>query len=208
MRCLVSNFDLNFLEQIMDLTKFSGNPKTEWITDSKDMDRDMRLLEDFHYTHKKKKWPAPKGSIINGASIPRVFWSLIGSPYTDDYRMASIVHDVACEPDSGESRRDADKMFYEACRDGGCGLIQARILYIGVRIGSFIGRKSDNKKIPDNDYKKLDQPHKHYSDLQKKLIEINDEMTKSLQDDASTDEMDKIINKHRISIELLASKLP
>ncbi|MGQ0442274.1 MAG: DUF1353 domain-containing protein [Methylophilaceae bacterium] len=191
----------------MDLTKFSGNPKTEWIADKKDMDRDMKLIGGFSYTHDKCEWKAPNGSIINGASIPRALWSLIGSPYTDDYRMASIVHDVACEADSTVSRKDADKMFYQACRDGGCGYIQARVLYIGVRIGAFIGRKSDNKKIPDNDYKKLNELHKNYSALEKKLIEINDEMTRSLPDNAGTDKMDKVINKHRDSIALLAQKL-
>ncbi|BCS53643.1 hypothetical protein GSbR_07600 [Geobacter sp. SVR] len=60
---------------------FSGNPKTEWLTDSNDGDRDMLLLEDFWYDDPdEKRWMAPVGSVINGAGIPRPLWATIGSP--------------------------------------------------------------------------------------------------------------------------------
>ena len=65
---------------------FSGNPKTEWLVNASEEDRDMRLLEDFDYTDPDGRvWPAPKDSIVNGASIPRPLWSTVGSPYTDGY---------------------------------------------------------------------------------------------------------------------------
>ncbi len=98
---------------------FSGNPKTEWLVDRSGADRNMRLLEDFLYTDPDgKKWPAPSGSIIDGASIPRPLWATVGSPYTDDYRRASVVHDVACDSPA-IPRKDADVMFYHACLAGG-----------------------------------------------------------------------------------------
>lgn len=107
---------------------FSEDPQTEWITDPEKADRNMKLLADFSYTDPNNRvWLAPKGSKINGASIPRPLWSTVGSPYTDDYRRASIVHDVACAPDSGVPRKDADAMFFHACRAGGCDAVQARI---------------------------------------------------------------------------------
>ena len=78
--------------------KFSGNPKTEWLTDSAEADRDMKLLEDFWYEDPKgRTWEAPSGSVVNGASVPRDLWAIVGTPYTGDYRKASIVHDVACD---------------------------------------------------------------------------------------------------------------
>jgi hypothetical protein len=118
---------------------FSGNPKTEWLVDTGKEDRDMLLLEDFWYIDPDgRKWEAPNGSVINGASIPRPLWSTVGSPYTDDYRRASIVHDVACH-DPAILRKDADKMFYFACMAGGCTKGQAKILYAGVRIGAWAG---------------------------------------------------------------------
>jgi len=120
--------------------KFSGNPKTEWLTHLGSADRDMKLLEDFWYTDPDgEKWRAPTGSIINGASIPRPLWSTVGSPYTDDYRNASVVHDVACDDPqiTPAKRKKADKMFYYACLAGGCSTSQARLLYLGVRIGAW-----------------------------------------------------------------------
>lgn len=118
---------------------FSGNPKTEWIVDVGNADREMQLLEDFWYDDPDgRRWDAPKGSVINGASIPRPLWSTVGSPYTDDYRRASIVHDVACN-DSIVPRKAADKMFYFACLAGGCSNKQAKILYAGVRTGAWAG---------------------------------------------------------------------
>jgi len=118
--------------------QFSGNPKTEWLVQPTG-DRDMKLLEDFWYDDPKGgHWLAPKGSVINGASIPQALWSTVGSPYTDSYRRASIVHDVACG-DSTIKRDEANEMFYYACLAGGCSFIQAKILYAGVRVGAWAG---------------------------------------------------------------------
>lgn len=97
----------------------------------------MRLLEGFWYDDPAgRRWSAPKGSITNGASIPEALWSSVGSPYTGDYRRAAIVHDVACST-PGVEREAADDMFYSACLAGGCSKIQAKALYLGVRIGAW-----------------------------------------------------------------------
>ncbi len=116
---------------------FSGNPKAEWLNEPGD-DRRMRLLDDFWYEDPgNKRWSAPAGSVIDGASIPAPLWSVVGSPYTGEYRRASVVHDVACN-DPSVPRKDADRMFYYACLAGGCSPEQARILYAGVRIGARV----------------------------------------------------------------------
>jgi hypothetical protein len=122
---------------------FSGNPEAVWLTNDGTEDRKMKLLEAFVFTDPAKKpWNAPKGSVVDGASIPRALWTLIGSPYTGNYRRASVVHDVACEEAVGNSakRRAADRMFFHACRAGGCSIRQSIILYIGVRIGAWASR--------------------------------------------------------------------
>ncbi|UUZ48363.1 DUF1353 domain-containing protein [Massilia sp. B-10] len=93
---------------------FSGNPKTEWLSDQGG-DRDMRMLEAFWYIDPNgRRWDAPAGTVVNGASIPRTLWSTVGSPYTGDYRRAALVHDAAVGS-SGVLRADADTMFYFAC---------------------------------------------------------------------------------------------
>lgn len=121
--------------------EFSGEPQALWLTEDGTEDRKMRLIEDFWFRDPRgKKWGAHKGDEVDGASIPRALWTLLGSPYTGDYRRASIVHDRACVTAGSNpaKRRAADRMFYYACRAGGCSIWQATLLYIGVRIGAIL----------------------------------------------------------------------
>jgi hypothetical protein len=119
---------------------FSGNPKTEWLPDG----RNMKLLERFSYTDSKgKEWIAPEGSVTDGASIPKALWTLIGGPFEGQYRNAAIIHDVVCQNHKTlEERRSGDRMFYRACLAGGCSKRQSIHMYLGVRTGTnldFIG---------------------------------------------------------------------
>jgi hypothetical protein len=107
---------------------FEGTVKTEWV----EANRKMQLLENFDYVDPRgTRWPAPKGSIIDGASIPQVLWSVVGSPYTGEYRNASVVHDVACVK-RDRPWQDVHRMFYEACRAGGVGEQKAKLMYAAV----------------------------------------------------------------------------
>ena len=73
--------------------KFIGSVKVEWLDDP----RNMQLLEDFIYIDSNNlEWIALRGSIIDGASIPKFFWRVIGSPFIGLYRDASVIHDVYC----------------------------------------------------------------------------------------------------------------
>jgi len=119
--------------------EFSSDPQTVWLTEDGTDDRKMALLRGFSFKDPAAKvWLAPAGSVIDGASIPRALWTIVGSPYTGDYRRASIVHDVACDQAGGDEkkRRAADRMFFHACRAGGCSIWQSTVLYLGVRIGA------------------------------------------------------------------------
>src|SRR3954463_15032907 len=52
--------------------------------------RKADLLKSFRYPDATgKPGEAPAGTAIDGASIPQVFWSLIGGPYEGKYRFAS-----------------------------------------------------------------------------------------------------------------------
>lgn len=117
---------------------FSGEPRTIWLTEPA-ADRRMELIEAITFTDAAGRvWDAPAGHRVDGASIPRALWTVVGSPYTGDYRRASILHDVACDrnPKDGPERRAGDEMFYAACRAGGCGRLEAKLLFLGVRMGS------------------------------------------------------------------------
>lgn len=93
---------------------------------------DGRLLTDFAYRDPHGKvWTAPQGSIVNGASIPKAFWSLVGGPWDGAYRQASVIHDVACVRMS-EPWPEAHRAFYEACRCGGVDERTAKLMYWAV----------------------------------------------------------------------------
>lgn len=107
----------------------------------------MILEEEFFYIDKdQKKWVVPKYGELNGATIPRVLWSIIGSPFVGSYRRASVVHDYFVgegnNPDvTYQERREADKMFFRACRTDGCSWSFAAKLYIGVSVGSWSSKR-------------------------------------------------------------------
>ena len=118
---------------------FSGEPEVVWLTEDGTPDRSVRLLKPLSFTDpKNEEWKAPVDAVVDGASIPRALWTIVGSPYTGDYRRASVVHDVACGEAGGDKkkRRKADRMFFHACRAGGCSIWQSILLYLGVRVGA------------------------------------------------------------------------
>ena len=105
--------------------------------------RQLHLLNDVSYTAPDGiVWTAPAGWTIDGASIPKPFWSIIGGPLEGRYRNASIFHDVACD------RRDrpwdkAAMMFYQAMRCGGASEEKSKIMYYAVyRFGPHWGSGS------------------------------------------------------------------
>lgn len=108
--------------------RFEGNVVTKWITD----DLEMELVEPFVYVDPAgKKWTAPSGSIINGASIPSMFWSVIGGPFEGRFRKASVLHDAACD-EKREPWQDVHRMFYDACRCSRVGVGKAQTMYWAV----------------------------------------------------------------------------
>lgn len=110
--------------------RFAGHVVSEWLGDG----RSMRLTEPFEYVDPEgARWVAPAGSIVNGASIPRFFWRIVGSPLTGCYRRASVLHDVHCDFRT-RSWQHVHRMFYRAMRADGCGWLQASVMYWAVRI--------------------------------------------------------------------------
>jgi hypothetical protein len=114
--------------------KFTGRVAVEWIT-GQSPERDMRLLEPFAFTDPSGKlWAVPAGVVIDGASIPKAFWTLVGSPYVGNYRRASVVHDYFCDQKT-DSWKDVHRMFYYAMVAGGVVELEAKVLYAAVYAG-------------------------------------------------------------------------
>lgn len=104
---------------------FTGMPMTQWNPDG----RSMTLLHDFQYTDPNGvAWVAPAGSVVDGASIPRPLWTLMGGPFEGKYRNASVLHDVAYTMQN-RPPKECDRMFYHAMRCSGVGAIEAKTLY-------------------------------------------------------------------------------
>jgi hypothetical protein len=90
-------------------------------------------------------WTAPKDTLTDFASIPRILQPLIGEADDPRYIKASVVHDYFCEKadksktskDRHEYRVQIDWMFYHACVCGGCSSAFAQKLLLGVRIGAI-----------------------------------------------------------------------
>jgi hypothetical protein len=113
--------------------KFKGRVITEWLKDTND-DRLMRLEEDFTYLDDKGwRWIAKKGNIVDGASIPRAFWSIMGGPLAGKYRRASVLHDVYCKTQDVPYQA-VHKMFYEAMLDDEVGKIKAKTMYWAIKL--------------------------------------------------------------------------
>jgi Protein of unknown function (DUF1353) len=108
--------------------KFEQSMKIELLRDG----RLVKLLEDARYIDPcGTEWDAPAGSIVNGASIPQVVWSLVGGPFEGKYRDASVIHDVACESKSRHWTL-AHEAFYFAMLARETPQWQAKIMYAAV----------------------------------------------------------------------------
>ena len=104
---------------------YTGVPVTRWNPDG----RSMTLLSEIRYTDPKGVvWVAPAGSVVDGASIPRSLWTLMGGPFEGRYRNASVLHDVAYD-ERDRPPRDCDRMFYNAMRCSGVGALEAKTMY-------------------------------------------------------------------------------
>jgi len=109
--------------------QFVGRLITEWLDDG----RNMRLIERFSYRDRNRAtWDVPEGTVVNGASIPSVLWSFIGSPFGDKYRKASVIHDYYCESRTRDSE-DVHRVFFDAMLDSGVGSSKAWVMYQAVR---------------------------------------------------------------------------
>jgi hypothetical protein len=74
----------------------------------------------------------PRGYVYDGASIPRIFWFLIGSPFEPVFAAAALVHDwfylTHLVP-----RAVADECLYQLLRACGVGTVRAHIIWAAVR---------------------------------------------------------------------------
>ena len=85
----------------------------------------------------------PTGFITDGASIPKVFWSMIGGPLSGRYICSAVIHDFLCfkAHQNQYSRKRADIIFEQAMREEGATFIKRKVMYLGVRLASIFSKR-------------------------------------------------------------------
>jgi hypothetical protein len=92
------------------------------------------LKKDFEYVDPKGvRWQAKAGLQTDGATIPRVFWPLVGHPYGGLYLRAAVIHDYYCVPQNRYRKWEAvHRVFYEGMLTNGVQPLQANLMYFAV----------------------------------------------------------------------------
>jgi len=108
--------------------RFEGDLVLKALADG----RTMELVQPFKYVDSQGvEWPVPSHTHVDGASIPSVFWNIIGAPYTGKYREASVIHDHYCQTHSRHWKA-VHRVFYDGMLARRVDPIQAKIMYLAV----------------------------------------------------------------------------
>lgn len=99
------------------------------------------LLAPLTYVRHDDTITVPKGFKTNFASIPRIFRWLIEP--TGKHSLAAACHDFLYDQGykMGISRKQADKIFYDAMRDSHVNIITANIMWFCVRVFAYFHYK-------------------------------------------------------------------
>lgn len=171
--------------------EFFGSVKVEWLEDF-GPDRNMKLLEDFTYKDPSGNlWTVPKGTIVNGASIPSLFWTTFGSPFVGDYRYASVVHDYFCDQETFPWK-NVHRIFYYGILATGVSQIKAKLMYTAVYVAGprwasnepsdpscrncHAGSSTSSKWTPSYDKGKVEQIREWIEEKNPDLSEIESKL--------------------------------
>jgi hypothetical protein len=133
--------------------------------------KDMEVIELFGFVDSSgARWEVPKGTVVDGASIPRALWSIVGSPFTGKYRKASVIHDYFCETMS-RPWQDVHKVFFDAQLAEGNSEYHAKVLYgavyaWGPRWDIVDGRPKRTRRV-------LTEPSKHDLEKLQEYVKLN-----------------------------------
>ena len=117
------------------------------------VEREYLLIDDCEVLLDAETFVAPKNMIFDGASIPRLFWSLVGNPYSGPQRYAAVIHDaaykrcMACDDaktPKDTTRSEADKFFRQMLIARGATRLRAWLMWAAVRI---FGRKAWRRRL-------------------------------------------------------------
>lgn len=106
-----------------------------------------KVWQEFsYYTIKGGCIVVPKGFITDGASIPRLFWVIIGSPFTGRYSRAALVHDYLYHTQQ-YTRSRSDRIFLEAMKTLKVFWLKRRAMWMAVRTCAWIVWNKHKKEL-------------------------------------------------------------
>ena len=77
----------------------------------------------------------PVGFTTDGASIPPLFWPMVGHPYSPSSLRAAILHDFLCRTrPAGFSSILVHRIFFETLMVDGCARPRAWSMWLAVRV--------------------------------------------------------------------------
>ncbi len=101
------------------------------------IDRQLwRIKEPFIALWDRRIIRLNEGFEFDGASIPRLFWSLVGSPMSGRYTAATAIHDGLYAVQL-TGRLEADRCMYDIARDYGTRYIHAQTMLRAVQAWSW-----------------------------------------------------------------------
>lgn len=112
--------------------KFESAPKLEVKNEAEGRPKFV-LLSDFSFNDPNGfTWTTPKDWVVDGATIPKVAWSIVGGPLSGKYLHASIIHDYYCDTEE-RTAHDTHRNFYYGMRANGVPKGKATTMYWVVR---------------------------------------------------------------------------
>jgi hypothetical protein len=98
--------------------------------------RIFRLTNPFSYISSRGTITVPTGFETDGASIPRVFWSIL-DPF-GPYFKAAVIHDWLYSPHNRRfTRAQADDIFKEAMFNNGLDWLRREAIYRAVQLAGW-----------------------------------------------------------------------
>lgn len=85
----------------------------------------------FNFTH---NFEIKENYCWDGASIPRMFWRLIGANTSAEFLIPSLIHDVLCENHQyiDNNRELSSKVFRALLKAAGVNEFKAQVMYLAV----------------------------------------------------------------------------
>lgn len=121
-------------------------------------DGEYRLAANYKYVYGENRFVIHEGFIHDGASVPRLVWTITGLRPDGLLRAAALIHDALYQfrgklpkfwvrPHRTFTRAECDRAFYDIMRAAGVGWWKANVAYTAVRAGGWISWRKQKRRL-------------------------------------------------------------